>query len=68
MSASSHCVGCGAELPIQSPEGLCPKCLLVGGLQWLCAPTVTGAAFDKTLRLWKAATWEDIKHAAPSLR
>jgi hypothetical protein len=55
-------------LPIQSPEGLCPKCLLVGGLQWLCAPTVTGAAFDKTLRLWKAATWEDIKHAAPSLR
>jgi hypothetical protein len=53
------------ELPIQSPEGLCPNCLLVGGLQWLCAPTVTGAAFDKTLRLWKAAAREEIGRAEP---
>src|SRR5262245_29106477 len=38
MSASRHCVGCGTELPNNTPEGLCPKCLLAGGLDLLANP------------------------------
>jgi WD40 repeat protein/serine/threonine protein kinase len=36
MRAEKHlCDGCGVELPVNSPEGLCAKCLLAGGLDVL---------------------------------
>jgi serine/threonine protein kinase len=28
--SSEHCPGCGAEIPSEAPQGLCPKCLLAG--------------------------------------
>ena len=33
MSDTQHCPQCGAELPKESPEGLCPKCLMKAGLE-----------------------------------
>jgi serine/threonine protein kinase len=38
-SSSSQCPACGAILPDKAPEGLCPKCLLLGA----AAPTNLGA-------------------------
>src|SRR3974377_649065 len=36
MSSNRHlCQVCGTELPANTPEGLCAKCLLVGGLDVL---------------------------------
>jgi serine/threonine protein kinase len=35
---SGRCPTCGAELPENAPQGLCPKCLLLG----VVAPTQTG--------------------------
>ena len=32
MNETPHCDECGAELPSNAPEGLCPKCLLQPGL------------------------------------
>jgi serine/threonine-protein kinase len=32
------CAGCGAVLPAQAPEGLCPTCLLRRGLALLASP------------------------------
>jgi tRNA A-37 threonylcarbamoyl transferase component Bud32 len=29
-SAAGQCPGCGAEIPAEAPQGLCPKCLLEG--------------------------------------
>ncbi len=29
----SHCPSCGAEVPPEAPQGLCPRCLLVGVAQ-----------------------------------
>src|SRR5881397_3328783 len=41
MSArAASCAGCGRELPVNTPEGLCPKCLLAGGLDLLASPPV----------------------------
>src|SRR5438094_2324043 len=40
MKTSSHCASCGTELLNNSPEGLCPKCLLAGGLDLLANPPV----------------------------
>ena len=33
MSEENHCPQCGAALPAQSPQGLCPGCLLKWGLE-----------------------------------
>ncbi len=33
MSEENHCPQCGAALPTQSPQGLCPGCLLRWGLE-----------------------------------
>ena len=34
---AKHCPGCGAELPANTPEGVCPRCALGGSM------TVDGA-------------------------
>jgi hypothetical protein len=31
-SHGNPCVGCGTQLPAEAPEGLCPRCVLAGGL------------------------------------
>lgn len=37
----SHCPSCGAEVPSEAPQGLCPRCLLAGVAQATeTAPTV----------------------------
>src|SRR5687768_1076475 len=36
---TASCAGCGAELPANTPEGLCPKCLLARGLDLLGEPS-----------------------------
>ena len=33
MTATRNCPRCGAELPADSPQGLCPQCLLKRGLE-----------------------------------
>ena len=33
MSSARNCSGCGAELPADAPEGLCPHCLVKRGLE-----------------------------------
>jgi len=33
MAKESHCPQCGAELPANAPEGLCPQCLMKGALE-----------------------------------
>ena len=33
MSEAHHCPQCGAEVPEDAPEGLCPNCVLKAGLQ-----------------------------------
>jgi hypothetical protein len=32
MTEASACPQCGAELPVDAPEGLCPRCLLQQGI------------------------------------
>src|SRR5439155_645229 len=39
-SPVSECPNCGAVMPVRAPEGLCPKCLLLG----VAAPTDSGVA------------------------
>jgi serine/threonine-protein kinase len=39
------CDGCGVELPANTPEGLCAKCLLAGGLDVL-SPSPNSMALD----------------------
>jgi WD40 repeat protein/serine/threonine protein kinase len=41
MNATTRCRTCGATLTADSPEGLCPKCLLAGGLAVLAQPPLT---------------------------
>ena len=44
MSPFKRCLTCGADLAADSPEGLCPKCLLAGGLALLAqAPSPASA-------------------------
>jgi len=33
MAKDNHCPQCGAELPANAPEGLCPQCLMKGALE-----------------------------------
>jgi tRNA A-37 threonylcarbamoyl transferase component Bud32 len=40
MAEENHCPQCGAELPADAPQGMCPKCLMKLGLP-------TGAEADK---------------------
>ena len=35
---ADSCNRCGAELPVNIPEGLCPRCLMAGGLDLLEGP------------------------------
>src|SRR5215475_13778549 len=44
MTQESQCSGCGAVLPAQSTEGLCPRCLLARGLELLADPPEPTAA------------------------
>src|SRR5690242_4463 len=37
---TSACANCGTVLPAQTPEGLCPKCLLRRGLDLQATPPV----------------------------
>jgi len=32
MAEEKHCSECGAELPADTPQGLCPQCLMKLGL------------------------------------
>ncbi|MHC4596101.1 MAG: protein kinase domain-containing protein [Planctomycetota bacterium] len=33
MPEERHCSGCGAKLPADAPQGLCPQCLMKAGLE-----------------------------------
>src|SRR5262245_35695013 len=45
MSANTAtCAGCGTTLTANTPEGLCPKCLLARGLDLLAKPSVATSA------------------------
>src|ERR1700693_5136836 len=33
MTEARACAQCGAELPVDAPEGLCPRCLLQQGIE-----------------------------------
>ena len=46
MDTIRVCVGCGAKLAVDAPEGLCPQCLLRGGLD--THTTVTGGTSGST--------------------
>src|SRR5438105_15928842 len=35
---AAFCAECGAQLAVNTPEGLCAKCLLAGGLDLLANP------------------------------
>ena len=41
MKASVQCAVCGTELLQETPEGLCPKCMLARGLELLVTPEPT---------------------------
>jgi len=43
------CSGCGTELPANTPEGLCPKCLLGRGLDLLAQPPNSASEDAPTL-------------------
>jgi len=50
MSANTtSCAGCGTELPGNTREGLCPKCLLAGGLDLLAQPPKSASDDAPTL-------------------
>ncbi|HEY1377697.1 MAG TPA: serine/threonine-protein kinase [Gemmataceae bacterium] len=38
MSATGLCPACGSPLPADAPGGLCPRCLLAGGLETAASP------------------------------
>ena len=44
MAAQKNCEECGAELPANAPQGLCPRCLLEGQLPDAFAPVNRDAA------------------------
>src|SRR5262245_41674275 len=44
MTAARSCPSCGAPLPVNAPEDLCPKCLLQAGLASQGAAARTAAA------------------------
>src|SRR5256885_16203488 len=41
---ATSCTGCGTPLPAGTPEGLCPKCLLARGLNFIAELSVTPSA------------------------
>ena len=50
MAANTvSCTGCGTAMPSNTPEGLCPKCLLTRGLDLLASPPVPSAADAPTV-------------------
>jgi WD40 repeat protein/tRNA A-37 threonylcarbamoyl transferase component Bud32 len=55
MTDTPHCSECGAEIPADRPHGLCPQCLLAGGL----------AAGDDTETLATAIAPADASLAQP---
>src|ERR1700722_13666542 len=48
MTALQLCPQCGAELPVDAPAGLCPRCLLQHGIRNGSGPA-SGIANDPTL-------------------
>jgi hypothetical protein len=55
MPAPPTCPECGAQLPHGAPHGLCPKCLLLGGVAppaqpGESAPTSPASSHDTSLR------------------
>src|SRR5437016_4631795 len=59
MPAKRLCPECGSNVPADSPQGLCPKCLLQGGMNppTLCEP-------DGTLRIGSFADYEFLAEIA----
>lgn len=43
MSTRQNCASCGAEIPKDAPNGLCPRCLIQGGLEDPCGATTVSA-------------------------
>src|SRR5687768_14442570 len=43
MDTMRVCVGCGAKLAQDAPQGLCPQCLLKAGMETKASPTAGGA-------------------------
>ena len=60
---SKNCPQCGAPIPENAPEGLCPKCLLLG------ANTDTEPGYTSTLRIPKPAapSTAELANAFPQL-
>ena len=56
MAEENKCPQCGAKLPVDAPQGLCPKCLMKLGLP-------TGAGPDKAY----AVEWSDESYYAATL-
>ncbi len=44
MAEENHCPQCGAELPADAPQGMCPKCLMKLGLPTGAEPDKAGAS------------------------
>ncbi len=64
MSDSGRCPECGAELPANSPKGLCLACLLKRGLE---SNTVGFTAEDAPAARWKPPTLEELAGRFPEL-
>jgi predicted Ser/Thr protein kinase len=60
MTAAKACPQCGTALPADAPEGLCPKCLLQGGLGSGGASAAVGAGAST------AAYWTSFKAPPPA--
>lgn len=62
-SEPKKCPDCGAPIPVNAPQGLCPKCLMAGA----AAATEAGSATDKQ-SVRPAPSLEEIAHAFPQLQ
>src|SRR6266849_4187107 len=56
MTTKTSCVRCGAALPENAPEGLCPNCLLARGLDLMATPDGLHCADAPTLTSADAPT------------
>ena len=64
MNNEAHtCPDCRQPIPVNAPQGLCPKCLMSGA----AAPTETGTLAETRPKL-PAPSVEEIAHAFPQLQ
>lgn len=49
MSEPRACPHCGAPLPVDAPDGLCPKCLMQLGFESLTGPAPNDPAYHPTV-------------------